>query len=277
MFNWVPHTAARSENRGAVTGTTSGTTISAAGSVNTKGSYTDIGGTTSFDYEWIVVVIGNGSPGGNAADYVLDMAINVAGNRFIVAEDLRYSNIRAAAEQWDIYSLPLHIPSGSQLSARCAASVASTNFQVVIIGYSSGPFGAPGYSRCRAFYTPTSSRGINCDPGAVAHTKTRTQIIASTPDRAVAFMAYVGPNADISASATRWLFDIEYGAAGSEQVILPNPYLGRGAPYDIPTSKVFGPYPCDIPAASRMSVNIQSHVTTDGDRDVDVALWGFVP
>jgi len=277
MFNWVPHTAARSENRGAVTGTTSGTTITAGGAADTKGSYTDIGATTSFDYEWILFVIGNGSSAA-AADQVVDLAINVGGNRFVIAEDLRFcGSLRANLEQWDIYALPLHVPSGSQLSARSAAGTASATCEVVIIGYSSGPFGAPGYSRCRAFYAPTSSRGINCDPGAVAHTKTRTQIIASTPERAVAILAYVGPNADIAAAATRWLFDIETGGAGSEQVLLPNLYLGRGAPYDIPTSMVFGPYPCDIPSASRMSVNIQSHVTTDGDRDVDVALWGFVP
>ena len=273
MFNWVPHTAARSENRGAVTGSTTGTTITGGGA-NTKGSYTDIGATTTFDYEWIVFTSGNGSA---AADYVLDLAINVGGNRFIIAQDLRFCNIRAANEQWDIYALPLHVPSGSQLSVRCASSTASATCQVVIIGYSSGQFGAPGYSRCQAFYTSATSRGINCDPGAVAHTKTRTQITASTSDRAVALLVYVGPNADIAAAATRWLFDIEVGGAGTEQVLLPNMYLGRGAPYDIPTSKVFGPYPCDIPAASRMSVNIQCHVTTDGDRDGDVALWGFVP
>jgi len=274
MFNWVPHTAARSENRGAVPGSSAGTVITGSGTANTKGSYTDIGSTISFDYEWIVLAVGAGS---GAADYVFDLAINVGGNRFTIAADLRYCNRRVANQQWDIFVLPIHVPSGSQLSVRCASSTSSATLEIVIIGYSSGPFGAPGYSRCLAFYTPSTSMGINCDPGAVANTKTRTQIIASTPGRAVALLAYVGPNADISASATRWLFDIETGGAGSEQVLLPNLYLGRGAPYDIPTSMVFGPYPCDIPTASRMSVNIQSHVTTDGDRDVDVALWGFVP
>jgi len=273
MFNWVPHTAARSENRGAAAGT-AGTVITASGTANTKGSYTDIGSTTSFDYEWLIVVAGAANTAGN---YVFDLAISVGGNRFIIAEDLRFCSLRASNQQWDIYCLPLHVPSGSQLSVRCAASVASITMQVVILGYSSGPFGAPGYSRCRAFYAPSTSRGITCDPGAVAHTKTRTQITASTPDRAVALLAYVGPNGDVAAAATRWLFDIETGGAGSEQVLLPNMYLGRGAPYDMPTSQVFGPYPCDIPASSRMSCNIQCHVTTAGDRSVDVALWGFVP
>jgi len=275
MFNWVPHTAARSENRGAVTGSTAGTTITAGVGADTKGSYTDIGGTTSFDYEWLLFCVGNNI--NLAGNFVLDLAINVGGNRFIIAEDLRHCNLRAVQEQYDVYALPLHVPSGSQLSVRNAGSAGSLQCDVVIIGYSSGPFSAPGYSRCRAFYTFAAGRGINCDPGAVAHTKTRTQITASTPERAVALMAYVGPFTDVSASATRWLFDIEVGGAGAEQVLLPNMYLGRGAPYDIPTSMVFGPYPCDIPAASRMSCNIQCHVTTDGDRDVDVALWGFVP
>src|SRR3990172_7182677 len=222
MFNWVPHTAARSENRGAVTGTTSGTTITSGGAGDTKGSYTDIGSTTSFDYEWLLLFIGKGA-GAAADDYVLDLAINVGGNRFIIAENLRYCNRKASDEQWDGYALPLHVPSGSQLSVRSQAAGATRTCEVVIIGYSSGPF------------------------------------------------------ADVAAAATRWLFDIEVGGAGAEQVLLPNMYSGRGAPYDMPVSMVFGPYPCDVPSGSRLSVNIQSHVTTDGDRDVDVALWGFVP
>src|SRR3990172_2256036 len=275
MFNWVPHTAARSENRGAVTGSTSGTTITSGGAGDTKGSYTDIGATTSFDYEWLLLFFWNGN---TPADYTPGIAPKIGGERFILAEDLRYCTQRASGEQWDSYALPLHVPSGSQLSVRCQGSGgASRTCQVVIIGYSSGPFGAPGYSRCLAFYTPATSMGINCDPGAVANTKTRTQIIASTSDRALALLAYVGPNTDTTAAATRWLFDIEVGGAGAEQVLLPNMYSGRGAPYDIPVSMVFGPYPCDIPASSRLSCNIQCSSTTDGDRDVDVALWGFVP
>src|SRR3989304_6056199 len=105
MFNWVPHTAARSEKRGAGTGTTFGTTITGGASANTKGSYTDIGATTSFDYEWIVFIVGGW---GSTANFVVDLAINVGGNRFIIAEDLRQCSLRAANEAWNVYQLPIH-------------------------------------------------------------------------------------------------------------------------------------------------------------------------
>jgi len=272
MFNWNLNLAGRTENRGAITASTNATTIT-GGAANTKGSYTDIGATTTFDYEAISVFFGNAS---TTANFVFDIAINVGGNRFIIAEDLHSENLKDG--HWASYDpLPIHVPSGSQLSARCAASVASATIDLIIIGHSIGLFGAPGYSRCRALYTPSSSRGINCDPGGTAHTKTRTQITASTPDRVVGLMVTIGGGGDAARSATRWLFDIEAGGAGSEQVIIPNMFAGCGPTCDVPPQTVFGPFPCDIPTATRLACNIQCSITTAGDRVPDICLHGFVP
>jgi len=274
MFNWNLNTAARTENRGAITASTNATTITAAGSANTKGSYADIGAVTSFDYEAVTLLFGNSS---TTANFVLDLAINLAGNRFVIAEDLRHADLKDG--HWASYNgLALHVPSGSQLSIRCASSVASATFDILIIGHSCGLFGAPGYSRCIALYAPSSSRGIDCDPGGSANTKTRTQIISSTSQRVAMLMVCLGPGSDVAAGAVmRWLFDIEQGGAGSEQVVIPNMFHGRGTVSDMPTQTVFGPFPCDIPAGTRLSCNIQASVTTAGDRVADIALHGFVP
>jgi len=273
MFNWNLNTAARTENRGAITGSTNATTVT-SGAANTKGSYTDIGAVTSFDYEAVSIFFGNSSTTHNV---VFDLAINVGGNRFVIAEDLRHADLKDG--HWASYNgLPLHVPSGSQLSIRCASSVASATFDILIVGHSCGLFGAPGYSRMIALYTPSSSRGIDCDPGGSANTKTRTQISASIPQRVVMMMVCLGPGSDVAAGAVmKWLLDIEQGGAGSEQVVIPNMFHGRGTVSDMPTQTVFGPFPCDIPAGTRLSCNIQASVTTAGDRVADIALHGFVP
>ena len=274
MFNWHLNTAARTENRGAITASTNATTITAAASANTKGSYADIGAVTSFDYEAVSLMFGNSSA---AADFVFDLSINVGGNRFIIAGDLRHCDVKDG--HWAQYHmLPIHVPAGSQLSIRCASSVLSTTLDILIVGHSSSLFGGPGYSRCIALYTPSSSPGINCDPGATNNTKTRTQITASTPQRVVALMVGSGGGGDASRSAVhRWLFDIEQGGAGSEQVIIPNIYQGCNSTGDLPTQTVLGPFPCDIAAGTRLSCNIQDSNNTSGDRVLDIALHGFVP
>jgi len=273
MFNWNLNTAARTENRGAITASTNATTIT-SGAANTKGSYVDIGAVTSFDYEAISICFGNSS---TTHDVVFDLAINVGGNRFIIAEDLRFSDLKDGG--WDRYSLlPIHVPSGSQISIRLASSVASATADFLLVGHSCGLFGAPGYSRMVALYTPSTSRGVDCDPGAVGDTKTRTQVTASTPQRVVALMVAIGGGGDAARATTdRWLFDIEQGGAGSEQVIVPNIYCGCGSVIDVPAQTTFGPFPCDIATATRLSCNIQCNVTTAGDRVLDIALHGFVP
>jgi len=273
MFNWTLNTAARTENRGAITASTNATTIT-GGAADTKGSYTDIGAVTNFDYEAISIYFGNSS---TTHDVVFDLAISVGGNRFVIAEDLRFSDRKDGG--WDRYSLlPLHVPSASQLSIRLASNIASATADFLLVGHSCGLFGAPGYSRMVALYTPATSRGIDCDPGATAHTKTRTQITASTPQRVVGLMVAVGTATDVAkGAAARWLFDIEQGGAGAEQVIVPNLFVGCGTITDTVTQTIFGPFPCDIAAGTRLSCNIQCSVNTSGDRTRDIALHGFVP
>jgi len=273
MFNWTLNTAARTENRGAITASTNATTIT-GGAANTKGSYTDIGAVTSFDYEAVSLMFGNSS---TTADFVFDLAINVGGNRFVIAEDLRHCDLKDG--HWAQYHmLPIHVPSGSQLSIRLASSVASATADFLLVGHSCGLFGAPGYSRMIALYAPSSSRGINCDPGGTVNTKTRTQIVASTSQSVVAMMVAIGGGGDAAVGFNmKWLFDIEQGAAGSESVILPNMFHGRGTTEDLPTQTVFGPFPCDVASGTRLSCNIQCSINTAGDRVADIALHGFVP
>lgn len=273
MYQWHPEGGnPSSETLGATTGSSGGTTVTASASANTKGSYADIGGVTSFAYEELhvaMLAVGNN-------DYTADVAINVGGNRFIIAEDLR---VRArGADNAIIYPLALHVPAGAQLSMRCQSNAVSVTLSCILYGRSKGLRGMPGFSRLRALYAPGTSRGVNCDAGAVANTKTRTQIVASSAARAVGLLGYIGPAADIARGGSeQWLMDISVGAAAAEWDIITNLLLGADATTDTNYPGLVGPFACDVPASSRWSVNLQSSSTTAGDRRLDVALWGYEP
>jgi hypothetical protein len=273
MFQWHPEaTNPSSETLGATTASSAGTSVTASATANTKGSYVDIGGVTSFAYEELHVNL----LATTGADFTADLAINVGGNRFIIAEDLRIRG--RAADNGILYPLALHVPAGAQLSMRCQSSSASAVLSAILHGRSSGLRGMPGFARLRALYAPATSRGVNCDAGAVANTKTRTQIVASSSARVVGLLGYVGPAADTARTGSeQWLMDISVGPGAGEWNIISNLLFGADATTDTPYPSLIGPMACDIPAATRFSVNLQCSSTTAGDRQIDVALWGYEP
>lgn len=266
----------RAQTLGAVTGTSTGTLVTASATVNTKGAWVSLG-TPSFPFDSLSVFLGGSSA---AADYVVDLGIDDgAGNVFAVAEDLRLGALKGAADLFLNYQLPLRLPNGVPVSARCACSTASGTLRALVVGTSAGPLSAGGFSRCIALYTPATSRGVTIDSGATANTKpaTWTQTQAATSHEVDAIMIGIGPNADVTrTTATTGLLDIGVGASGSEFALASNLLWGFTTTSDTPFPNVVGPLPLGIPAGSRVSARMQSTNATAGDRTVDLAVWGFV-
>lgn len=277
--NWSPWNAgARTETLGVTTsGNTVGTLLTGSGTANLKGSWVDIGGATSFAYKRLLVVA---ATGGTAVDYTFDIGINVGGNRFVIAEDLRYATARRAASEGNQhYDLPLFVPAGAQLSARCAGNGTSVTMRMAIVGFSANPAGMAPYSRCRALYTPSSSRGVAIDPGGSANTKSAwAELVASTGFASAALMAAIGYNNDIGRTAAAVMaLDIGLGASSAEFAVLPNLILSWGGTLDGPAISGIPLIPCYIPVGQRVVGRAQCTITTAGDRTADLALWGFEP
>lgn len=275
-LRWQPTANCRYETLGADTASSCGTVITSSASVNNKGSWVDIGSTTSFPYHILIVGIGGTTA---AANYLVDIGINVSGSRFTIVSNLRIPALKGGNSRGGgLPVLPLHVPAGSQLSARCSASTGSSSAHVTITGGSTGFGGMPGYSRCVAFFTATSCRGPEADP-STANTKTAfRQSDSSTSDLAHALMFAVGPYTETTRTAARdYLLDVAIGGAGSEAVIVANIPFKQDADGDAPLPTYFGPVPIMIPAATRLSYRCQTSDSTSGERQVDVAFWGFVP
>lgn len=278
MYHFHSGGTARTETLGANTATSRTTTVTSAAGVNTKGSWVDFASVTSFTYEELLAVITNNNV---ASDFTIDIGVKVSGNYYVIAEDIRSASYarRYGNENGQAIRLPLHIPAGTQLAMRCQSSAGgSATIQAQIIGFSHGLNGAPGYSRMVRLSALSGTQGVAVDPGGTINTKTRVELVASTSYAVAAVFLLIGPNADTGrAAALGWLFDLEIGGSGSEQVLVANYSMAGGIGIDSMLPDYMPLVPCSAPAGSRFSVNAQCSVNTAGDRTFDVTIYGLVP
>lgn len=261
------------EARGTATGSSRGTLVTSAASANTKGSWTDIGNPTTFDYQAIFVQMFSTLTG----DMVVDLGLSDGTNRWTIAADLRVPAGRGVRVGGSAIMLPLYVPVGSQISARVAADSASKNCSVHVTGASIGFGGMPGFSRLVSMYTPASSRGTDIEP-TVANTKTSwVEITTGVTQPVNGLLVGVGPGGQLArAAGQNYLIDIGIGAAAAESVLLPNLSISLNEDFDVPMPCMLGPFPALVPASTRLAARAQSNVVTAGERKIDVALWGFV-
>lgn len=183
------------------------------------------------------------------------------------------------------YLLPLHIPSGVAITARCRISGATAKSMGAIVHQLSGMFfGGPGggLSKVDSYginATATLPRGTDLDPGGTANTKSAwANGVLSTSTARDMKMCYVcmGNGGSSTAASTDWLLDIGVGGAGSEQVVIPNLYFTHGASSGAgPNPFVMGPFPVNIPAGSRLVARVQSGNITAASRVCDVVVVGL--
>jgi len=267
---------ARHESRGEVTGASSGTTITANASANTKGSWTALGSATSFAYEGITIYLTQNNA---AADYMIDIGIDDgSGNNFVIVPDLHFAAFKQANEHNLALNIPVHVPAGALIEARVAASTGSSTLRCHVVGHGANPGGFPGYSRAVALFTPGTSRGVAVDPGGTANTKgSWAELQASTAVDVAAVFGVVGFNNDAARAATAsLLYDIGLGSAGNEFVLVPNLPVWWSTSYDGPNDVFFQPVACSIPLGSRVAARAQCTLNTAGDRTIDLSLYGLV-
>lgn len=179
------------------------------------------------------------------------------------------------------FVFPVSIPAGSRISARYQAKSSATLGYVTcaLLGVMSGELG---HGTVEAWGVDTSlSMPTILDGGAVANTKTSwVQLIASTA-RAVREVQVLLTNPDTDSvggdqNEKAFNVDVAVGAAGSEQIIIPNLQASRG------WSLSFSPdgplrLPLAIPAGTRISARTSCSSTSTSPaeaRQIGIAMWG---
>jgi hypothetical protein len=272
MKGFNPSLAVHTETLGAVTASSRGTQIT-AGSSNAKGTALSLG-TSTFAYEHVLISMHGQSA---AADYLVDIQLdNGSAARWTIAADLRIAGAKAANMGAVAYSLPLRVPAGSLVYARCGASTNSATTCVTLAGFSSGIRGMPGYSRCVALFTPGTSRGFAWDPGGTANTDTGwQQVSAGVTEHVSACFAVFGTNADVARATGTWHASIGAGSVGNQVAIMPAMIFVDETSGDQPGPVNQGFVPCDINPSSAFWIRGTCSLGTAGDRTMDVCLYGM--
>ena len=277
----MPYAAAsfgdcRTQTIGAVTGTSTGTLVTASATANAKGNWASLGqAARSFD----LFHVGVGASSA-AADYVFDVGVSGDGTNFYaIAENLRLGALKGAADLFLSYTIPVRIPDGFFVGMRCAASTGGATLRGIVTGATSSPLGAGGFSECKAYYTPATSRGTTIDSGATANTKPAWVSVGTVAANETidAIMIGIGPNADVTrTAATTGLLDIGLGTAGNQYAVIENILWGFTTTSDTPYPSVIGPLPVSVPTGASIWARTQSTNTSAGDRTIDLAIWGLI-
>jgi hypothetical protein len=239
-----------------------GTTVTSSASANVKGSYTTIG-TAGFSYDGFWLHITN-TQGGTAYRYMVDLAVNNGGSdQIIVANAFFDGSIGGAYYQTAgsfLPFFPVSVPKSGVLKARCSATTGSGTVAVSVQGMQ-------GDNRIiRPFRGVVNDTPFtNGDPTTGITTSGTTQsawsgIIASTSVRYAAIYvseSSVGGNPGLIG----YRADIGFGAAASERVLFS--IVTTAYTYTMPGSAL-GPYPCDLPAGTRLAARAQSSYNAAG-------------
>ena len=244
--------------------------LTVAGAVNTKSAWTELIASTPFDSFGIVV------QGGMVNIGSFDIGVGAAGYEQIIISDF-YQGFRLSGSKTMYF--PIAIPAGSRIAARyqsvqiaivpkmnvflCQGDVNRTFSQIVTYGFVSG-----------------TSKGLTVDPGTTLNTKgTWNEIVASTVKDIKAIAIIIGDQAYSRGNAQiDWLIDIGIGAAGYENVFIPDwwaryNYSSSAIPIEPANSPWFW---LPIPAGSRLAVRAQCKINTVTSRNIDVILHAIV-
>lgn len=263
----------RTENAGAVASASRGTVVTAGGSAHTKGSYSELIASIAFPAKGILVMLQELSAGN---DYLIDIAIGAASSEVVICPNLIGGAGTGSISYGAIYYFPIAIPDGTRISARCQATNASVSARVSCILFGKGFMPSEPLSLVEAHGAAVAdSGGVSIDPGGTANTKgSYTEIVASTTYPIKALIIGVGNQANNVRSSQSWLVDIAIGAAGSEQVVIPNYAINCSTSPDTVLPQTSPLLPVDIPAGTRLSARAQSDGIDATDRLFDLILYG---
>lgn len=259
---------------GSVVASSIGTAITPSASADTKGSYTQLIASTTYDACGLLV---NMSKANRNLPYLVDIAVGGAGSEQIIIPDLLYDQAYTAFNAGQIY-FPVAIPAGTRIAARCQNDAASAGSVAVSVNLMDGDFDAvQSMGKVTAYgITAASTAGTQVDPGGTANTKntTYTQITSSLTYDTSGFVICFGNNKQ-NLLQCQMLFWLAVGAAASE-VDIAGPFtfanpnsINVVEPWAITIPGLY------IPSGTRISMTAASTNNSVGTRKVDVGVYGI--
>ncbi|MBC7294469.1 MAG: hypothetical protein H5T84_10300, partial [Thermoleophilia bacterium] len=253
------------ETIGAATGTSSGTVVTADAAANTKGAWVELVASTGITCNELALYLLKISA---AANFLIDIGTGGAGAETVVLSNLHMSE-GGPGRGGSVIALPITIPSGTRIAARCQASVGGSTCTLMGIINNNLSYGSPAWTTYGA--NTGTSRGTQIDPGATVDTKGAWVELTASSIAAKRIALLLGNQANATDGTSDFLIDIGTGGAGSEVVQIANIPMKALTTDDnkIPHMHIF---PLTISGGTRIAVRAQSSTSDAADRLFDVVL-----
>lgn len=260
---------------GATLATSNGTTLNGSTSTTfTKGTWTQLIASTATDLTALLIVGQTFTSGGTA--FAVDIGVGPGGSQSSVINNLNFSQVASSGAS---YLFPLNLPAGTSLWGRVSCNDINDAMVICVNAFQDLYTSAGTGSAIDTYgFSTATNLGTLVDPGATANTKgAYSQITASvTSDLAGILLAFdLQGLTGGTVGAVFWLIDIAVGAAGAEQVIIPNLY-------QMATTATLGSFfvpfplylPIQIPSGTRVAVRAQCSTNVSPDRLMGITLYG---
>jgi hypothetical protein len=273
MPDWPLIEGQRFEKAGLDTANSRGAAVTANAAAHTKGNYAQLIAATAFAVRGIIVELNLPSAG---TDYLVDIAIGAAASEVVIAENLYSGTGTGTASRGSFYYLPIAIPAGTRIAARLQATTGAAALRVSVLLLSQGFLPSQPLSIVTTYGVDTSdSGGVQVDPGATINTKgAYSEIVASTSRAIRVLNVAFGNQVNTARTNCNWITDLAVGAAGSEQILIPDICSHADANADAVCPMASGPYFCNIPAGTRLAARSACLINDATDRLFDLIIYG---
>jgi hypothetical protein len=233
-------------------------TLTSGATANTKGAYTELIASTAADAYCLWLWARNVAVNAGDGRCLIDIAVGPAGSEHVILPDLNFgaapTSVTVAAR---IMGIPIYIPKGSRIAARCQRETASGT---VTIGWmlDEQPVwpGTVGQLGTSYGVDSANSRGVIITTGNAAF-GTWQQVVAATSNAHRWWWPGIDCGGDNTQTAVSTVVQLGVGPAGSE-VVLGTWHFRANASEDLagPSYRplpVYNPLPAGVRIAARAS------------------------
>lgn len=245
-----------------------GTNVTASSTIHTKGSYTELISSTTYDWHGFWLHAGNTSTSGAATDVLLDIAIGAASSEQVIFPDYTVGWASNSLGSYRHAWIPIFIPRGTRIAARCQALITSDVVNVLLFGCP-GNSGLPGplFSNCDAYGINTAtSRGTSHTAGNSGAESTDANV-GSTTSRIYGAVMLGVSSQSTTTTAIAYHWELTIGGTTHAEWYTNNS-----------TSEIVaGPYPLSpigvsIPSGTQLQIQGEASGTAQAQ---DVAFYCF--
>ncbi len=252
-----------------------GIILNSNASADTKGAYVELLASLQKASQGLSVKLSHGN---DASTFLVDIAIGAVSSETIIINNFFIQTMSTAGLVGEAsVFLPISIPKGSRISARCQSSTGSDLIRISI-NSAQVKGSSVGFGTCETIGADTAnSKGTQIDAGGVLNTKgLYSEISASIGgDYKYAAIAVQSDGDFVMSVDNLHLIDIASGAAAAEVILLGDLAHGTAAAnYDANVKAMLG-LPLKIASGSRIAMRSQCNSTAADSRLIEAVVYGF--